>query len=136
MSKDVSLEQAQKLCAIGFNRLVDKSYNVSTGEIISHVHVNANALDGTYYSAPTVSEALDWVREKKGIECGVYPIMIPIRDGLRRMAYAHSAFDLNNNCKRLQLDVSLVKIDTHPLASSALLDAVLDYLEQKEQKIV
>lgn len=84
--------------------------------------------------SPTVSDALDWVREEKGIECGVYPIMIPIRDGLKRMAYAHSAFDLNNNCKRLQLDISLVKIDTHNLASSALLDAVLTYLEQKEKK--
>ena len=79
----------------------------------------------------TVHEALDFIREEKGIECGVYPIMIPIRDGLRQMAYAYSAFDLNNNCKRLQLDVSLVKIDTHPLAESALLDSLLDYLEKK-----
>lgn len=136
MSKDVTFDQARRLCVIGFNRLVNKSYNVSTGEISSHIHVNANALDGAYYSAPTVSDSLDWVRDEKGIECGVYPIMIPIRDGLKRMAYAHSAFDLNNNCKRLQLDISLVKIDTHNLASSALLDAVLTYLEQKEKKIV
>lgn len=90
-----------------------------------------NHLDAPFKEKVTVSEALDWIREEKRIECGVYPIMIPIRDGLRRMAYAHSAFDLNNNCKRLQLDVSLVKIDTHPLAESALLDSLLTYLEKK-----
>lgn len=135
MSKNVTLDQAQKLCAICFNRLVDKSYNVSTGEIISHVHVNANALDGTYYSAPTVSDALDWVREEKGIECGCHPYAIyeDMPDGDQhfvKWGYKYVAFQGLSEWQNMNKDV----FDTHPLASSALLDAVLTYLEQKEQK--
>lgn len=132
MSKNVTLDQAQKLCAICFNRLVDKSYNVSTGEIISHLHVNANALDGAFYSCPTVSEALDYLREEKGVECGVFPIMQPVRDGLKMLMYAYRAYDLNKNCKRLHFNLNFVTGDyNHTLASSALLTAVLDYLEKK-----
>ncbi len=137
MSKDVSLEQAQKLCAIGFNRLVDKSYNVSTGEIISHVHVNANALDGAFYSSPTVSDALDYLREEKGVECGVIPICESFAkdnpDGLlgmstRFIGYDYSFFDKSDDKGEI---VNMTTFDTHPLASSALLDAVLTYLEKK-----
>lgn len=122
MSNLVTFEQAKQLKELGF----DNSNSFHFKGVKDGILINERL--------PTVSEALDWIREKNGIECGVYPIMIPIRDGLKRMAYAHSAFDLNNNCKRLQLDISLVKIDTHHIASSALLDAVLTYLEQKEKK--
>ena len=124
MSKDVSLEQAQKLCAIGFNRLVDKSYNVSTGEIISHVHVNANALDGACYSAHTVSDALDWVREDKGIVCYVDVIYHPLR---KKAMYIGKILSESG----LIIQKKTEEFDTHPLASSALLTAVLDYLEKK-----
>ncbi|WP_306540852.1 hypothetical protein [Dysgonomonas sp.] len=135
MSKNVTLDQAQKLCAICFNRLVDKSYNVSTGEIISHVHVNANALDGAFYSCPTVSEALDYLREEKGIACGVHPFAIyeDMPDGDQhfvKWGYRYVAFKGLSEWQDMNKDV----FDTHPLASSALLDAVLTYLEQKEQK--
>lgn len=152
MSKIVMFEQAKRLKELGFDEETYKEYRTPVVRVFEsgkakyierepdvydtgrHASFYGDVSYENYISAPTVSEALDWVREEKGIECGVYPIMIPIRDGLRRMAYAHSAFDLNNNCKRLQLDISLVKIDTHHLASSALLDAVLTYLEQKEKK--
>ena len=152
MSKIVTFEQAKRLKELGFDRETHNEYRTPIVRIFENgkakyidrapdVYEITGRGGGSYYNvsykneiaAPTVSEALHWVREEKGIECGVYPIMIPIRDGLKRMAYAHSAFDLNNNCKRLQPDISLVKIDTHHLASSALLDAVLTYLEQKEK---
>lgn len=129
ISKLTTFEQAQKLCAIGFNRLVDKSYNVSTGEIISHVHVNANALDGAFYSAHTVSDALDWVREDKGIVCYVDVIYHPLR---KKAMYIGKILSESG----LIIQKKTEEFDTHPLASSALLDAVLYYLEQKEQKIV
>lgn len=139
MSKILTFDQAKRLQALGISIVSDCGYvgYTKSGELVSRRKFKE---DRDYQLIPswirvfTVFEALDWIREEKGIECGVYPIMIPIRDGLRRMAYAHSAFDLNNNCKRLQLDVSLVKIDTHSLASSALLDAVLTYLELSKEK--
>lgn len=134
MSKNVTLDQAQKLCAIGFNRLVGKSYNVSTGEITSHVHVNANTLDGAYYSCPTVSDALDYLREEKGIVCSVWfdRKLIKTKDQKKEHCYYYfGVFFIENGINRFT-----ERNDTHPLASSALLDAVLDYLEQKEQKIV
>ena len=123
MSKLITIAQKKGLRNIGFD-FDSRCYCGGAMECVCEYMKDEHKLI-------TVSEALDWIREEKMIECGVYPIMIPIRDGLRRMAYAHSAFDLNNNCKRLQLDVSLVKVDTHPLASSALLDAVLTYLEER-----
>lgn len=129
MSKDVILEQAQKLCAIGFNRLVGKSYNVSTGEITSHVPVNPNAFDGAFYSCPTVSDALDYLREEKGVVCYVDVIYHPLR---KKAMYIGKILSESG----LIIQKKTEEFDTHPLASSALLDAVLDYLEQKEQKIV
>lgn len=143
MSNLVTFEQGMQLKRLGFRERVRAYYIDGSLDFNNPINWNTNEgldEDGEYQeedeccSAPPVSDALDWVREEKGIECGVYPIMIPIMDGLKRMAYAHSAFDLNKNCKRLRLNISLVKIDTHHLASSALLDAVLTYLEQKEQK--
>lgn len=127
MSKDVTFDQARRLCVIGFNRLVNKSYNVSTGEITSHIHVNANALDGTYYSAPTVSEALDFIREEKHIPCYVDAGYCHQYDTVGYWGVILSDFGY---IKRVQTETS----PTHPLASSALLDAVLTYLEQKEKK--
>lgn len=131
MSEITTPIQARRLRSLGFKNYSQFSYYKNDATY----RLTPKNFTSDFIAAPTVYEALDWVREEKGIECGVYPIMIPIRDGLKRMAYAHSAFDLNNNCKRLRLNISLVKIDTHHLASSALLYAVLTYLEQKEKKV-
>lgn len=129
ISKLTTFEQAQKLCAIGFNSLVDKSYNVITGNLLSHVPVNPNAFDGAFYSCPTVSDALDYLREEKGIVCYVDVIYYPLR---KKAMYIGKILSESGLIIQKKTEV----FDTHPLASSALLDAVLDYLEQKEQKIV
>lgn len=129
MSRIVTFEQARRLCVIGFNRLVNKSYNVSTGEITSHVHVNANVLDGAYYSCPTVSDALDWVREEKDIECSVH-LMMKLDDDSNKLIADNYSWEFWTKDDGINID--FVRY-THPLASSALLYAVLTYLEQKEK---
>lgn len=94
MSKIVTFDQAKRLQALGISIFSDCGYvgYTKSGELVSR---RKSKEDRDYQLIPswirvfTVSEALDWIREEKEIECGVYPIMTPIRDGFRRMAHAH-----------------------------------------------
>lgn len=132
MSKDVTFDQARRLCVIGFNRLVNKSYNVSTGEITSHIHVNANALDGTYYSAPTVSDALDFIREEKGVVCCAFYMLETVAHGVIDDIYFFKYGTVEKGTIYNSYNVDYKYFATLSLASSALLDALLDFLGQKK----
>lgn len=164
MSKIVTFEQAKKLKELGFDGEclywynedgvkecpIDQGYMEYYYEVDCFLNYwNAKKIDrdlyGSYppkvsYSVPTVSEALDWVREEKGIECGVLPICESFAkdntDGSLSMStmfvgYDYNFFDKSSDKGEI---VNMVTYSTHSLASSALLDAVLTYLEQKEQK--
>lgn len=156
MSNIVTFEQAKMLRELGFNWECIYWYNengtkecpIEQGYMEYYYEVdcflndwNAQKIDrdlyGSYppkvsYSAPTVSEALDYLREEKGIECGIFPIMQPVRDGLKMLMYGYRAYDLDKNCKRIHFDLNFATSDyPHPLAESALLTAVLDYLDKK-----
>lgn len=150
MSKDVTFEQAKKLNDLGYTErseytylLHQKSGNHKLYSPLGRMDYNQNNnRDNSnkiaiYYSAPTTSEALDWVREEKGIECGVLPICESFAkdntDGSLSMStmfvgYDYNFFDKSSDKGEI---VNMVTYSTHPLASSALLDAVLTYLEQK-----
>lgn len=132
MSKDVTFDQARRLCVIGFNRLVNKSYNVSTGEITSHIHVNANALDGAYYSAPTVSDALDFIREEKGVVCCAFYMLEAVAHGVIDDIYFFKYGTAEKGTIYNSYNVDYKYFATLSLASCALLDALLDFLGQKK----
>ncbi|TFD96700.1 hypothetical protein E2605_07725 [Dysgonomonas capnocytophagoides] len=118
MSELVTYTQAQRLKKLGFNRVVNDFYqDEDLEDSIKQVDFNSSGCSNVF-SAPTVSESLDFIREK-GIYCGVYPFMW----GYKGMAIVQ---DRHNPCT-----IEVEPLGTHPLAESALLDAVLDYLEKK-----
>ena len=139
MSKLGTFEQAEKLKYLGFRKNCLHYYNYDGKEKIEEAYFFDNEErvfvhdlyedfnDSNYiYSAPTVSDALDWIREEKGIACGAYPnIEVYDEDIYPFIGYSHVYY---NGTEFIKGD----DFDTHPLASSALLDAVLDYLEKKE----
>lgn len=145
MSKKVTFEQAKKLKEIGFDYSdgIDQTYYHQNGELVTYQYWDYyndcpdDPLDSDI-PAPTVSEALDWIREENKIECGVYPFAEESKDEqnpiIIRYEYRFISYQRNPATKINDLFCKVATFDTHPLAESALLDAVLTYLEQKENK--
>lgn len=143
MSKIVTFEQAKRLKKLylfndtlhyydingtlneGFH--VDVEDKVRVSDILFNYNTCMMPHVGKAISAPTLSEALDWIREEKGIACGV---------GLN--ANSDNRF-LGNYIYEYVIDNNRVEgcsgFDTHPLAENALLDAVLTYLEETNNNI-
>lgn len=91
-----------------------------------------NHLDAPFTEKVTVHEALDYIREEKGIACGVHPYAIyeDMTDGDQhfvKWGYKYVAFQGLSEWQNMNKDV----FGTHTLAESALLDSLLDYLEKK-----
>lgn len=134
MSKKVTFDQAKKLKELGFiySDGNDRTYYHKNGELVTYVYWDYyndcpdDPLDSDI-PAPTVSEALDWIREKKHTPCYVDAGYCHKYDTVGYWGVILSDFGC---IKRVQTETS----PTHPLAESALLDAVLTYLEQKEKK--
>lgn len=78
MSKIVTFDQAKRLQTLGISIVSDCGYvgYTKSGELVSRRKFKE---DKEYQTIPswirvfTVSEALDWIREEKGIACGVHP---------------------------------------------------------------
>lgn len=141
-----SFEQAKKLKELGFDEETHKEYRTPVVRVFEsgkakyierdpdvydtgrHASFYGDVSYENYISAPTVSDALDWVREEKGVMCAVELIRQSNRFG-GVIGYKYGGVYIAGYFK----EVLLPALDTHPLASSALLDAVLTYLEQKEK---
>lgn len=82
-----------------------------------------NHLDAPFKEKLTLSEALYWIREKKGIACGTG---LNVNSDNRFLGDYIYEYVIDNN----RVD-GCSGFDTHSLAESALLDAVLTYLEKK-----
>lgn len=89
--------------------ITDRQYNL----LVNH-------LDAPFNEKVSISEALQWVRKNKGIYCGV-------NVDARQKYYGVQI-------KRYIRYVVTELFDTHPLAESALLDAVLTYLMEKKDE--
>lgn len=83
-----------------------------------------NHLDAPFKEKVTVHEALDWIREGKRIVCFVDVIYHPIE---KKAMYLGKILSESG----LIIQKKTSDFNTHPLASSALLDAVLTYLEER-----
>lgn len=126
MSKIVTPEQAKKLKDFGFDLWSQFSYYKND---VTY-RVTPKKFTSDFIAAPTVSEALDWVREKKGIHCSV-SFVFKYNDRTDNVDAQYFGQVLQTF--PLFIDQVTEEFDTHPLASSALLYAVLTYLEQKEK---
>ena len=152
MSKIVTFEQAKMLKELGFDGECLYWYNedgvkecpIEQGYMEYYYDVdcflndwNAKKIDrdlyGSYppkesYSAPTVSEALDWVREEKGIMCGV-----SLDSEWRQYKWWHE-LEKDRIVSHVYYETSINGYDEYPECEDKLLDSVLTYLEQKEKQ--
>ena len=83
---------------------------------------NSNITKGNY-SAPTVALALKWFRDVKGIGCSVTQV---ISIGKKSTYYSYS-YNLTYGCQ-----FSIDRFDTYESAENALLDELLNLLEQEK----
>ena len=132
MSKIVTFEQAERLERLGFDESISHYYELEDGE-----WGITNTLDKDFKDffirypdersiirlAPTVHEALDYIREEKGIACGAG---LNVNSDNRFLGNYIYEYAIDNN--RVE---GCSGFDTHSLAESALLDSLLDYLEKK-----
>lgn len=141
MSKIVTFEQAERLNEFGFEEETSKEYRTPVVRIFEggkakfverepdvydtgkHASFYGDVSYDNYIPAPFIHEALDWIREEKEIYCGVYPFMW----GYKGMAIIQDKY---NPCT-----IEVEPLSTHPLAESALLDSLLDYLEKANNNI-
>lgn len=130
MSELVTFEQAERLENIGFDRIISHYYELENGK-----WGITNTLDKDFKDffirypdersiirlAPTVSEALDFIRENyKGLFMSVRFNSYP------KPCYVGRVDHLSKfNC------IETKSFESHSDCNSALLDAVLTYLEKK-----
>lgn len=128
MSKLISFEQSKKIQALGISIVSDCGYvgYTKSGELVSRRKFKE---DKEYQTIPcwirvfTLSEAIDWIREEKRIACAVG---LNVNSDNRFLGNYIYEYIIENN--RVE---GCSGFDTHLLAESALLDAVLTYLEKK-----
>lgn len=123
MSKLATFQQAKKLKEIGYREMVWQYFcggEFKRSKIICDYNADSNMDGKVLISAPTIYEALDWLREEKGIECGVFVNT----DGVQTW---YSGRALEDNGIICVTDA----FSTHSLAKSALLDEVIKYLTEK-----
>lgn len=122
MSNIVTFEQAERLSILGFDKYTTSAY-FKMKQIGMANEIPFGAIIKDTYQAPTVSEALDYLREEKGIECACHLQWDGDKVQYKLLWYDIEEDDFIGKSEPLY--------PTHPLASSALLTAVLDYLEKK-----
>lgn len=131
MSNIITFEQSKLLKELGYNEPT-REYYESSGYLITQnesrfiLKLKCNSELPTEYSAPTVSSALDWIREKKHTPCYVDAGYCHQYNTVGYWGVILSDFGY---IKRVQTETS----PTHSLAESALLTAVLEYLIEKEK---
>lgn len=122
MSNLVTYTQAQRLKKLGFDRWSQFSYYKNDVTF----QKTPKKFTSDYSVAPTVSEALDWIREKENIPCSVH---LEFEENNKEWFY-YGEYGIKGDNRVYDTET----FDTHSLASSALLDAVLTYLELSKEK--
>ena len=130
----VSLAQAKKLKELGFDWEVIFDYSKKFGSdeiILSNVEFsndyNTNYGEDTY-SAPSISLALKWFRDVKGVPNSIDSEWY---DGSIKIAYIIKYFETENET---DCESDYEHYSTYEEAESALLDALLEYCENNIKK--
>lgn len=118
MSKIVTFEQANRLEKLGYD--TTKLTITTVNGLFTH----------TERPIP-VHEALDWIREEKGIDCCAFFNNELFGNLDNAKAIYYFKYGCNGRMIYNSWNVDYKSFDTHFLAESALLDAVLTYLEKK-----
>jgi len=112
MTNHCTYEQSQAMKEIGFDLTVRDYYTVAEYPNQNHWSANWNSQKG-YTSAPTHAEALEWFREKKGIDGWVRPY--PKGNNLKY--YIYEMYQHRSKTK---------SYPTHHEATSALIDKMIE----------
>ena len=78
-----------------------------------------------------ISSALQWIRENKGIDCGVSPDMMPTDE--REITYQWVFFGVEKENITYKQSLLFRKL-SHPEAESELLEEILEHLDDKKQE--
>ena len=125
MSKLVTFEQAKRLKELGCKLLTHAYYSFDE-KLRFHTGIydwNTYATENTY-AVPTISEALEWFREVKGIHCSV--ILSDYFDGSVRYTGRY-LLDVYGGWVERETEYYY---DNHSEAESALLDALIEYVSK------
>jgi len=114
MTNHCTHEQSKALKEIGFDLTVRDYYTVAEYPNQNHWSANWNSQKG-YTSAPTHAEALDWFREKKGLDGWVEPNY----NGNEKGYFIRYVFNLVEN-------FTINEYPTHHEATSALIDKIIE----------
>lgn len=149
MSNIVTCEQAKKLKELGFEEETSKEYRTPVVRIFEggkakfverepdvydtgkHASFYGDVSYDNYIPAPFIHEALDWIREEKGIDCCAFFNNELFGNLDNAKAIYYFKYGCNGRMIYNSWNVDYKSFDTHFLAESALLDAVLTYLEKK-----
>ncbi len=125
----VTSEQAKKLKAVGFDWPVDYRYDTKGGLCLrAHQPWNFNdrrVATQSEISAPTVALALKWMRDVKGLQCGVDPAPWGERAEDDTPRYCGHWIE-----RVSELDAYTSYSDTYEAAESALLDELLTLIKE------
>lgn len=132
-------DQANKLKELGF-REPTRAYYID-GSVDYNNPINWNTNEGLdeegneqeedeYCSAPTIPKALQWIRENYSKR-----ILFDIRvsQSTHKIDYCFYVYEYIESLGTYE-QIKHGFFDTHPIAESALLDAVLDYLIEKKDE--
>jgi len=121
----VSYEQAKRLKAVGFDWEIGAYYEV----MLMPLSIRAEGSRNEFYSAPTVALALKWMRDVKRFTCCVYYM------GTWSKRFPHS-WHWSFSDKKTLVKSSPKDSDYRSFekAESALLDALIDELENREHR--
>lgn len=114
----VTFPQAQRLKASGFDWWTSASYSIDS---VYHAHAIPSGSEGSYIPAPSVALALKWLRDIRGLLCGIYITFF-------KNEYQTTINSSNNTPKFIRI------FNDYELAESALLDAALDELEKARKQ--
>lgn len=112
--------QATRLKALGFDKPTRDYYDARKILRKTTYEDNYSKIGNKYTSAPTPYEALDWFREVKGIDAWVEPYLF---DGLKVYYYNYVGDILHFS--------STLEYTSHPEALSALIDKLIEILEEQ-----
>jgi hypothetical protein len=117
MTNHCTYEQSQAMKEIGFDEPTDYVYGYDGTLVRLNIGNYINMKMDVSTSAPTHAEALDWFREKKGIDGWAQP---KLNDDTGKKRYVYYIFQSR------YYGQSAVTYPTHHEATSALIDKIIE----------
>lgn len=131
MKNIVTFEQTVGLKGIGYNEISNSSYvgYTKNGKLVSRRQYSEDReyqIIPCWIKSPTVSEALQWIRDNKGIACSVNLDQM-MQDRNVRTYYV--GFFIKDP-RKISFGEFTSAFDTYPESESELLNVVINYLEK------